>query len=142
MELVKIKGHQELRKDPNTGALLLVDTRKKQEYMAQKQVFKNDAAMGAEINTLKETIMAVEYTIHAYSPTANQEVRQFNLEGGVNNPHLTEQIAQQWAAGFAVQLNNQGYLQTYDWTPRVKYEELGIQTITGYIPKPDFREPL
>lgn len=56
MDLFKVKGHQELRKDSRTGALLLSDKNKANEYLTKRRVFENDAAMGAEINTLKESV--------------------------------------------------------------------------------------
>lgn len=55
MDLFKVKGHQELRKDSKTGALLLSDKTKANEYFTKRKVFENDAAMGTEINNLKES---------------------------------------------------------------------------------------
>jgi hypothetical protein len=77
--------------------------------------------------------MSLEYTVYAYSPSLNQTLRQFNLDGGVNNPHLTEEQANQWATGFAAQLNQQTNMGATDWQAVVKYEELGIQTLPGYL---------
>jgi hypothetical protein len=60
MELFKVKGHQELRKDPKTGAILLSDKAKANEYLTKRKVFENDAAITAEINTLKEDMKDIK----------------------------------------------------------------------------------
>lgn len=73
--------------------------------------------------------MAQEWTVYAYSKQQNREVRQFNLTGGKNNPHLTEQQARQWANAFAESLNKQQHLKATDWIARVKYEQLGLDTL-------------
>ena len=70
-----------------------------------------------------------EYTIWAYSPTANQEVRELNLEMG--NPP-TKQLADQTAGAFAHRLNTQTHLKANDWVGRVKLEQLGIETLPNY----------
>jgi hypothetical protein len=77
--------------------------------------------------------MREEYVIQAYSPSTNQTIREFNLE--MNNPSIKNKIeANQIASAFAYRLNKQKYLQATDWTPRVEFQQLGIETIPGYIP--------
>ena len=77
--------------------------------------------------------MSFEYTVYAYSPTLNQKMRQFNLEGGQNNQYHDPILAQQWADSFASQLNRQANQGVTDWQAQVAYEDLGIHTIPGYI---------
>jgi hypothetical protein len=60
MDLVKVKGHEELRKDPNTGAILLNDKNKANEYLTKRKVFENDAAITKEINTLKDDMKDIK----------------------------------------------------------------------------------
>jgi hypothetical protein len=60
MELVKVKDHQELRKDPRTGAILLTDKNKAEEYLSKRKVFENDAAITKEINTLKDDMKDIK----------------------------------------------------------------------------------
>lgn len=77
--------------------------------------------------------MSLEYTVHAYSPQLNQEIRQFNLEGGANNSYTSELDANNWAQSLAQRLNNEKFMTVNDWQARVKFEDLGIHTIPGYI---------
>lgn len=78
--------------------------------------------------------MREEYVIQAYSPSKNQTVREFNLEMG--NPSITDKTkAQQFANAFASRLNHQQYLKTTDWVAKVEWQQLGIETLSGYIKK-------
>lgn len=78
--------------------------------------------------------MREEYVIQAYSPTAHQTIREFNLEMG--NPSIVDKIkADQIATAFAHRLNQQRYLNVTDWRPKVEWQQLGIETIPGYIPR-------
>ena len=71
------------------------------------------------------------YTVYAYSPSLNQQVRQFDLA------HVTADItleqANQAANYFAIMQNQLQYLRTQDWQPHVVLESHGIDTIPGYI---------
>ena len=69
-----------------------------------------------------------EYTVYAHSPSLNQEVRQFNLEGGTRQAITDRRLAEQWARAFAESLSQQGYMQASDWVSRVKFEQLGLDT--------------
>ena len=69
-----------------------------------------------------------EYTVYAYSPSLNQEIRQFNLEGSTTGSFKTEAEAQQWARAFAYDLGDRDYMRVCDWVPRVKLEQLGADT--------------
>ncbi len=60
MDLFKVKDHKELRKDSKTGALLLSDKNKANEYLTKRKVFENDAAITKEINTLKEDMKDIK----------------------------------------------------------------------------------
>lgn len=78
--------------------------------------------------------MREEYIIEAYSPSKNQKIREFNLEMG--NPSITVlSDANRIAESFAARLNNQQYLKATDWQPKVTWQQLGIETIPGYIKK-------
>jgi len=72
--------------------------------------------------------MSFQYTVWARSPSLQQEVREFNLTGGQNNPYPDQNAANQAAGSLVNRLNTERYLHTADWQPLVKYEELGIQT--------------
>lgn len=78
--------------------------------------------------------MREEYVIQAYSPSKHQTIREVNLEMG--NPSITNRAqADQIASAFAYRLNNQKYLQANDWQPKVEWQQLGIETLPGYIKK-------
>jgi hypothetical protein len=80
-----------------------------------------------------------EYTIYAYSPSTNQEVREFNLQTPQTNPGAqNHKYSQQIAEAFAYRLNQQSYLKANDWVGRVKQEQLGFDTIPNYL----FNDPL
>lgn len=70
-------------------------------------------------------------TIWAHSPASNEWVRQFDLAD--IKAELTEAQAQQAADSFAYLCNtNQRNNQT-DWVGIVKTEQVGIETLPGYI---------
>ena len=76
--------------------------------------------------------MREEYVIQAYSPTAHQVIREFNLE--MNNPAITDSVyATQIATAFAERLNRNQYLKATDWEPKVEWQQVGIETLPGYI---------
>ena len=72
-----------------------------------------------------------QLTVWAWSPSTNEWQRQFNLANV--NEQLTQAQAQQMADGFAGILNRDKKLHLTDWQGVVKLEEVGIQTIPGYI---------
>jgi len=69
-----------------------------------------------------------EYTVYAYSPSLNQEVRQFNIEGSSTGSFKDRMVAEQWARAFAYSLGEQEHMRVYDWQARVKLEQLGADT--------------
>lgn len=73
----------------------------------------------------------MQTTVYAYSPSTGQEVRMFQLENQQNIPFGAQADLQ--AQSFATRLNQQRYLHTADWQPKLKQEDLGIHTIPGYI---------
>jgi len=76
--------------------------------------------------------MAVIYTVEAYSPSLNQTVRQFDLTNIV--PELmTKEQADFLAGKFAALQTQQFYMHVCDWQPLVKQQEVGIQTLDGYL---------
>lgn len=78
--------------------------------------------------------MREEFVIQAYSPSKHQTVREINLEMG--NPSIINQnTAQQLAEAFAIRLNRQRHLQANDWVAKVEWQQLGIETLPGYIKK-------
>lgn len=78
--------------------------------------------------------MREEYIIQAYSPTAHQTVREFNL--GMGNPSITNRnLAQQIAESFAARLNAKQHLKVSDWIAKIEWQQLGIETLPGYIKK-------
>jgi len=76
--------------------------------------------------------MATIYTVEAYSPSLNQTVRQFDLANVVNE-QLTQQQADLAAQRFAALQNQNFYMRACDWQPLVKLQEVGIQTVDGYL---------
>lgn len=60
MQLNKVKDHEDLVKDKKSGAILLADHIKANEYMHKKKSIHNDAAMAKEINTIKERLSGLE----------------------------------------------------------------------------------
>ena len=76
--------------------------------------------------------MAQIYTVEAYSPSLGQTVRQFDLTNIVNE-QLTQQQADVMAQRFAELQNANFYMHVCDWRPLVKLQEVGIQTVDGYL---------
>jgi hypothetical protein len=76
--------------------------------------------------------MATIYTVEAYSPSLHQTVRQFDLTNVVNE-QMTQQQADLAAQRFAALQNQNFYMHACDWQPLVKQQEVGIQTIDGYL---------
>lgn len=76
--------------------------------------------------------MAQIYTVEAYSSSLNQTVRQFDLTNIVNeNTTLAE--AQLAAQRFADLQNRNFYMHACDWQAHVVYQQVGIETIDGYL---------
>ena len=76
--------------------------------------------------------MATIYTVEAFSPSTGQTVRQFDLTNVVNE-QLTQQQADFLAQRFAELQNKNFYMHVCDWQPLVKLQEVGIQTVDGYL---------
>lgn len=76
--------------------------------------------------------MTKQYTVWARSLYLNQEVRMFDLTGGVNNIFETDVIAAREAATFAARLRDQRHQHTADWEAWVKIEEVGVTTLPNY----------
>lgn len=58
--LVKIEEHEELRKDVQTGAILLSDKSVSNEYKSRKNMMKNVRDVSSEINTIKEKLSEID----------------------------------------------------------------------------------
>ena len=73
-----------------------------------------------------------QYVIEAYSPTAQQTVREFNLEGGLRviTQHNEALMA---AAFFAARMNRDQYLQATDWQPKFSLQTTGIETLDSFL---------
>ena len=76
--------------------------------------------------------MATIYTVEAYSPSTGQTVRQFDLTNVVNE-QLTYEQARFLAERFAGLQSQNFYMHVCDWQPVVKQQEVGIQTVPGYL---------
>jgi hypothetical protein len=76
--------------------------------------------------------MATIYTVEAYSPSLGQTVREFDLTNVVNE-QLTQQQADFLAARFAELQNRNFYMHVCDWQPRVIQQQVGIETLDGYL---------
>ena len=72
-----------------------------------------------------------QLTVWAHSPSTNEWQRRFDLANV--NETLTHAQAQQHADAFAGIMNRDKKLHLTDWRGVVKLEEVGIQTIPGYI---------
>jgi len=72
------------------------------------------------------------YTVYARSDTLNQEVRRFDLTN-VLNDDITYEQAQLDAVNFAQLQNDQQCMKTTDWQPLVRVEDLGIDTMPGFL---------
>lgn len=58
--LAKIEDRIELRKDMDTGAILLSDHNIAEEYKSKKAMMNNMRNVGAEINSIKEKLSDLE----------------------------------------------------------------------------------
>ena len=76
--------------------------------------------------------MAQIYTVEAYSPSTGQTVREFDLTNIVNE-QLTQQQADFLAQKFAELQNRNFYMHTCDWQPKVTQQQVGIETLDGYV---------
>ena len=76
--------------------------------------------------------MATIYTVEAYSPSLGQTVRQFDLSNVVNE-QLTQQQADFLAQRFAELQNKNFYMHVCDWQPLVKQQQVGIETMDGFL---------
>jgi hypothetical protein len=72
-----------------------------------------------------------QLTIWAWSPSTNEWQRQIEL--ATITEQLNQAQAQQRADGFAGILNRDQKLHLTDWQGIVKEEDVGIQTIPGYM---------
>ena len=61
----------------------------------------------------------LQYSIEAYSPTANQTLRQVYLNNLQMTPTVNLIEANQQATTFAYTLNQQAKLGAQDWAPKV-----------------------
>ena len=75
--------------------------------------------------------MTTLLTVYAYSPTLNQRVRRFDLSNVLAD--LTPAEAARDAENFAQLQNQNQYLKATDWQALVVEEQLGIETVPGYI---------
>jgi len=71
------------------------------------------------------------WTVYAYSPSLNQRVRRFDLAN--MQTQLTEQQARVDADNFAQLQRTNQYMMAQDWQGQVELEQLGIDTLPGYI---------
>ena len=76
--------------------------------------------------------MAQIYTVSAYSPSLNQTIRQIDLSN-VLDTTSTQAQAQQAAEQFARLQNTRFHMQACDWRASVQLEEVGLQTMPGYL---------
>lgn len=75
--------------------------------------------------------MTEGYSIYAFSPSLNTQVREFNLE--MNNPIIDNKLyATQIANAFAQRMNEKKHMQASDWQARVIYEQYGVTTLPNY----------
>ena len=76
--------------------------------------------------------MAQIYTVSAYSPSLNQTIRQIDLTN-VLDTTSTQSQAQQAAEQFAHLQNTRFHMQACDWRARVELEQVGVETLAGYV---------
>lgn len=76
--------------------------------------------------------MAQIYTVSAYSPSLNQTIRQIDLTNVIDTTS-TQAQAQMVAEQFARLQNSRFHMQACDWSARVELEEVGIETVPGYV---------
>ena len=72
------------------------------------------------------------YTIWAYSPSLNEEHRWFDL-AQVPHPVEDQQLAQRLADSAAYTFNQQHKNNATDWVGVIKLENVGIETLDGYL---------
>lgn len=60
MKLAKIKGHEGLVKDQVSGAILLTNKAKANEYLSKKRTYEETQDLKNEINTIKERLDDIE----------------------------------------------------------------------------------
>lgn len=60
MDLMKVKDREDVVKDRKSGAILLNDISKANEYLLRKRTLENDSRMENEINTIKERLNDIE----------------------------------------------------------------------------------
>ncbi len=60
------------------------------------------------------------YAIHAYSRTRNQTQREMAQDELQGRPVTNRQLAEQMASAFAQRLNQQQFLRTADWQPKIE----------------------
>ena len=77
-----------------------------------------------------------KYTIWAHNHKLNQTMHQVNLDDMPAD--ATHAQAQQRADAFAMRLNQQQHMMSTDWAGVVKLEEVGVETLPGYL----FHDPL
>ena len=75
--------------------------------------------------------MTQGYSIYAFSPSLNQQVREFNLHD--LTPQESQLHAQQRADAFAGICNRDSHLKAQDWQGKIVWEEFGIHTVPGFI---------
>jgi len=60
MSLVKIEGYPELRKDPDSGAILYVDRKADSEYQRQKRLINSQKQTQQDISDMREKLEDLE----------------------------------------------------------------------------------
>lgn len=60
MDVYKIKDHEGLVKDKHSGAILLSNHAKANEYLNKKKAIEDSRKMASEINTIKERLDDIE----------------------------------------------------------------------------------
>lgn len=60
MELLKVKDREDIVKDKKSGAILLNDIGKANEYLLKKKTLENDHRLEDEINTIKERLNDID----------------------------------------------------------------------------------
>jgi hypothetical protein len=75
--------------------------------------------------------MSQGYTVYIKSTQLNEEHRVFDLAS--MEPMQDPMLAQNWANAQAQLANTQQKNGQADWVGIVKYEQVGIETIPGYI---------
>mgnify|MGYP003341969602 CR=1 FL=1 len=60
MNLYKVKDHDHLAKDMSSGAVLLTNHSRANEYLAKRKAIEQSMAMEKEINTIKNRLAGLE----------------------------------------------------------------------------------